>query len=279
MNLEIISKYPKQLKYKTPLLFVHGAWHAAWCWDIHFLDYFAEQGFAAHALSLRGHGKSDGHEKLRWTRLSDYVEDISKTVQQLPSTPIIIGHSMGGLLVQKYLEKYTLPGAVLLASVPPAGVLATTVRILRNHPLVFAKINLTLSLFPLVTTVQMVHKTLFSDNMDKEKVTAYAKKLQNESYLGFLDMLMFSLPKPKKVAKTPLLVLGAAYDMLFKPNEIKATARAYETNAEIFDDMAHDMMLEAKWKFVAERILQWIDETRIGGAIETQSDAEKQQTA
>lgn len=279
MNLEIISKYPSKLKYKTPLLFVHGAWHAAWCWDVHFLDFFAGHGFAAHALSLRGHGKSDGHEKLRWTRLSDYVEDIAKTVQQLPSPPIIIGHSMGGVLIQKYLEKHTTPGAVLLASVPPAGVLATTLRIALHHPIIFAKINLKLSLFPLVTTAKMAHKTLFSKEMAMETVLKYAQQLQNESYLGFLDMLMFNLPKPKKVSNTPLLVLGAAHDMLFKPSEIKATARAYNTNAEIFDDMAHNMMLEARWQFVAERILEWFKEKNLANEIVDELKSLDQQSA
>ncbi len=41
-----------------PLLFIHGAWHGAWCWDEHFLDFFANNGFHAVALSLRGHGNS-----------------------------------------------------------------------------------------------------------------------------------------------------------------------------------------------------------------------------
>ena len=56
MNLEVISKYPAGAARPTPLLFVHGAWHGAWCWDEHFLDFFAAHGYAAHALSLRGHG-------------------------------------------------------------------------------------------------------------------------------------------------------------------------------------------------------------------------------
>ena len=44
--------------HPVPLLFVHGAWHAAWCWDEHFLGYFADRGYRAVALSFRGHGDS-----------------------------------------------------------------------------------------------------------------------------------------------------------------------------------------------------------------------------
>ncbi len=259
MKLEVISKYPSSKKHSAPILFVHGAWHAAWCWDVHFLDYFAQQGFEAHAVSLRGHGKSEGSSKLRWTRISDYVEDVEKTVQQLANPPIIIGHSMGGLVVQKYLENSTVPGAVLLASVPTAGVLGTTLRIAMRHPLAFAKVNLTLSLFPLVATPRLAREAFFSEDLKDEQMLLYTKLLQDESYLGFLDMLVFNLPKPEKV-KTPLLVLGAAQDTIFYPSEIEKTARAYHTKAEIFDDMAHDMMLELQWQIVADRIMAWLRE-------------------
>ena len=262
MKLEIISKYPIDSLHSTPLLFVHGAWHAAWCWDVHFLDYFAQHGFAAHAVSLRGHGNSEGRDNLRWTRIADYVEDVAETAQQLPSPPVVIGHSMGGLVVQKYLEDGLAPAAVLLASVPPAGVLATTLRIARRHPAIFAKVNLTFSLFPLVATAQLAREAFFSEGMADEQVQAYAKRLQDESYLGFLDMIVLNLPKPGRV-KTPVLVLGASRDIIFSPGEVEATARAYKAQPEIFADMAHDMMLEPGWQAVAERILIWIKEREL----------------
>lgn len=259
MKLEIISKYPSDPTHSTPLLFVHGAWHAAWCWDVHFLDYFAQHGFAAHAVSLRGHGNSEGRDNLRWTRIADYVEDVAKAAQRLPSPPVVIGHSMGGLVVQKYLEDYPAPAAVLLASVPPAGVLATVLRIAGRHPVALMKVNLTFSLFPLVATPCLAREAFFSESLADEQVLSYSKRLQDESYLGFLDMLAFNLPKPRRV-KTPLLVLGAALDTIFNPREVEATARAYNTKAEIFADVAHDVMLESRWQAVAERILVWLKE-------------------
>lgn len=261
MKLEMISRYPSDKKKSLPILFVHGAWHAAWCWDVHFLEYFAKHGFEAHAVSLRGHGKSEGREKLRWTRISDYVEDVEKTVKQFSIPPVIIGHSMGGLVVQKYLENSSAPCAVLLASVPTAGVLATTIRIALKHPIAFAKVNFSLSLFPLVATSGLAREAFFSEGFMDEELLTYSKLLQDESYLGFLDMLVFNLPKPDKV-KTPMLVLGAERDTIFHPNEIEKTARAYNTKAEIFTDIAHDMMLELKWQAVADRIIAWIREQK-----------------
>ena len=257
MQLEIITHEPKTDPHPTPILFVHGAWHGAWCWVEQFLPYFAERGYASHALSLRGHGTSAGRERLRWTHIADYVRDVAQVAGQLPQPPIVVGHSMGGLVVQKYLETHPSPAAVLLASVPVSGVLKTTLRIAVRHPLPFLKANLTLGLYPIIGTPGLAREAFFSADIPPEKLDGYFARLQDESYLAFLDMLVFNLPRPERV-KTPLLVLGAADDTIFHPDEIEATARAYDTRAEIFPDMAHDVMLEAGWQAVADRILGWL---------------------
>jgi len=262
MNLEIISKYPSVSAHATPLLFVHGAWHAAWCWDVHFLDHFAQHGFAAHAVSLRGHGKSEGQNNLRWTRIADYVDDVAATVRQLPVPPVIIGHSMGGFVVQKYLERCSAPAAVLLASAPPAGILTSVFRIAMRHPLVFLRVNLMLSPFQLVGTPSLAREILFSEDLAYEQLPAYTKQLQEESAMAFYDMLGLDLPKPGRIT-TPMLVLGGSRDNNIKPGEIMATARAYNAQSMIFPDVAHDMMLEPRWQSVADRIVNWLKERNL----------------
>ena len=262
MRLEIISREPKGASRPTPILFVHGAWHGAWCWEENFLPYFAGKGYAAYALSLRGHGKSEGPAHYSWLRIADYVTDVAQVVGQLPGKPVLVGHSMGGLVVQKYLEEQAVPAAVLLASVPVKGVLQTTLRIARRHLPAFLKANLTWSLYPIIGTAELTREAFFSADIPSEKQNKYFKLLQDESYLAFLDMMVFKLPNPKKVS-TDLLILGAEKDTIFYPDEIEATAMAYNKKAEIFKGMAHDMMLETKWPIVADRILEWLGEKGI----------------
>jgi len=262
MKLEMISKYPASEQHPTPLLFVHGTLHTAACWDVHFLDYFAQHGYAAHAVNLRGHGNSEGREKLRWTRIADFIDDLENAVRQLPSPPILIGHSMGGFIIQKYLEDHDAPAAVLLSSASPAGLLPTAIRTARRQPWVFAKVNLTLSLLPFIATPQLVGEAFFSDDLPEEQLLEYWKQTQDDSFRAFLDMVVLDLPKPEKV-KTPLLILGAARDNMIAPSEIEATARAYNTQAEIIPDVAHNSMLEQRWQSVAERILAWLNERQV----------------
>ncbi len=262
IQLEIVTQEPQRNPRPIPILFVHGAWHGAWCWQENFLPYFAEHGYVSLALSLRGHGTSAGREHLRWMRIPDYVTDVAQVVSQLPTPPILVGHSMGGLIIQKYLETHSAPAAVLLASVPVAGVVKATLRIAMRHFWPFLKANLTWSLYPIIGTPSLTREAFFSKDMPTEKIDRYFARMQDESYRAFLDMMIFSLPRPRKVA-VPMLVLGAANDTIFHPEEIEATAQAYHTRAEIFPNMAHDMMLEAGWQAVADRILTWLRELNL----------------
>jgi pimeloyl-ACP methyl ester carboxylesterase len=259
MTLEVISKYPLKCWHPTPLLFIHGMMHGAWCWDVYFLDYFAQHGFAVHAVNLRGHGNSEGREHLRWTRIGDYVDDVADVARQLPSLPILIGHSMGGFIIQKYLEDHAALGAVLLSSPPPAGLLGTVLRIARRRPLAFAKANVTLSLLPVIATPELAREAFFAEDVPEDRLLAYWKHMQDESYMALLDMVALDRPNPEKV-KTPLLVLGVAHDNMLTPSEIEATAQAYHTQAEIIPDVAHSSMLDPSWQSVADRILAWLNE-------------------
>lgn len=258
MKLEIISRSPPGAMHAAPLLFVHGALHGAWCWELHFLDYFSEHGFAAHAVNLRGHGRSEGRERLRWTRIAAYVEDLTSAIRQLGSTPILVGHSMGSFIIQKYLEDHSAPAAVLLTPPPPTGLGAATLRIARRHPLAFARINLTLSLLPLVATPTLARDAFFSADLPEAQLQGYWERMQDDSFLGFLDMLLLDLPKPPRAA-TPMLVLGAERDNMLTPGEIHATAKACGAEVDIIPGVAHNMMLELRWQAVAERILTWLN--------------------
>lgn len=259
--LEIIVRRPQVGAKPAPLLLVHGFWFSAWCWDELFLPFFAEHGYACYAVSLRGHGASPGRERLRRTRIADYVEDVAQAVAQLPAQPVLIGHSAGGFVVQKYLEEHTAAGAVLLASIPPTGALHTTVHTALHHFKQFVRANLSLSLAPLVATPELARAHFFSASMPREQVEAHQRRLQDDSYAAFLDLLVLDLVEVDRVQRLPMLVLGAENDTLTPPALVQRTARAYGTEAEIFPDMAHAMMLEPGWQAVARCIVDWLDAT------------------
>lgn len=257
MTLEVIDKGQSTDQHPVPLLFVHGAWHAAWCWDEHFLDFFADRGYRALALSLRGHGASPTQKPLRSVAVADYVADVASVADSLTTRPAVIGHSMGGFVVQKYLETHDAPVGVLLASIPAKGGGAFLIRWTKWRPWPMTKALLTSKSLQLFETPEVVREAFFSPDTPESDLLRYAGFIQEESARVSRDVSLFHLPRPKRVT-TPLLVLGAELDGCFTVKEVHATARAYRTQAEIFPGMGHDMMLEPQWVTVAERIDSWL---------------------
>jgi pimeloyl-ACP methyl ester carboxylesterase len=263
--LEVIGKGLASESHPVPLLFVHGGEHAAWCWDEHFLDFFGAEGYRALALSLRGHGTSSNSKPPRACSIADYVQDVCSVVDHLSQTPVMIGHSLGGFVVQKYLESHVAPAGVLVASTPPQGAAAALLRtaelLLRKaarHPRLTAKAMMRGESLPGFNELERVRSMFFSVHTPESLVASYTELLQNEQIgRAALDMVFLNLPKPHRVS-TPLLVLGAQCDRSVTPQEVHATARAHHAQAEIFPNMGHDMMLEPGWLAVAQRIQTWL---------------------
>jgi non-heme chloroperoxidase len=259
-QLEIIEVRPAKVRKgrgdARPLLFVHGAFTGAWCWTDHFLPYFAKQGFRACALSLSGHGGSRGRERLDWLSIADYVSDLEQAVSTVGGDPIIVGHSMGGFVVQKYLERASASGVVLMASVPPQGLLSASIALAFSNPGLFADVN-SMMHHGRVSLDALQH-VLFANPVEVDKLRGCYRRMQPESQRAMWDMTFFNLPLLRRERCPPMLVLGAACDILVPASQAEQAASYFGTQAEVFPDMGHLMMLEAGWQQVADRIITWM---------------------
>ncbi len=262
-QLEIIEACPRGGAAARPLLFLHGAFAGAWCWSRHFLPYFAEQGFRAYAVSLRGHGASPGRERLDWLSISDYVRDLEQAVKAVGGDPVFVGHSMGGFVVQKYLERNTACAAVLMASVPPQGLLAASVTLAFSNPGLFADLNAMLHRGR--ASLATLQHAMFASPVTPDELHTYYRQMQPESQRAMWDMTLFNLPQLRRERCPPMLVLGAEGDIMVPPSQVEQAARYYGAEAEIFSGMGHMMMLEAAWQKVADRIIEWMRAAGLGG--------------
>jgi len=197
---------------------------------------------------------------MRFCSIADFVDDVASVAHGLPRPPVVIGHSMGGFVVQKYLESHHAPAAVLLASAPPRGIAGFLWRRLKRHPWITAGgLAMTKSLRGVGGTPDLARETFFSTSASEDDVLRYTAQLDEEyaARIAF-DMLWLSLPRPHAIS-APILVLGAEDDICFTQQEVHATAAVYGTKAEIFPAMSHDMMLGPGWHAVAKRIHAWLE--------------------
>jgi len=258
MNLEFLHERPGAQSKERPILFVHGKWQGAWCWREHFMPYFAQKGYDVYAINLRGHGGSEGRKKLRWHSIADYVEDVGWAVKQIEEVPIIVGHSMGAFITQKYLETNQIPAAVLLTPVPYFGLWKPTWDLFRRRPWLVIKAVGTMSLYPVVDPLEIARENLFSREMADNEVKEYQEQMQDESFRAYIDELGLNLAHPNRI-QTPMLVIGAENDALIPKETVQSTARAYHTEAIFLPDTAHNVMLESTWQFAADHVLNWLN--------------------
>lgn len=244
----------------SPILFVHGMWHAAWCWNENFFDYFEQRGLAPHALNLRGHGgRLTGPRSLRWTSLADYVQDLCDAVALFRNTPVLIGHSLGCLLVEICLERVRPPAAVLLAPTRHAIFRRSTVGFFQRHPWRCVELVLRGSMRPVVATPKLGQEMLFAPTHPPDQVQLYCSRLQDESFRVATELLLGIGPRPTTSPSTRILVLGGGVDRAVSRGAVESVARSHGSQAEFFEGMGHDMMLDPKWEIVADRIWRWLD--------------------
>lgn len=257
--LELIDTGCGSQRRSRPIVFVHGAWQASWCWQEHFVAYFAASGFRVLAPSLRGHGRSPSSTSLRFCSIADYVIDVCEVVDALPEPPIVIGHSIGGFVVQKYLESHDSPAAVLMASTPPrGGQLGSVMRMMRRHPLRSTKFAISAQPSDLVGTPEGARDLFFGDDAPDGLVDSFMQRTQPDSTRAIMfDTIVGDLVATRKI-RTPMLVIGGERDQIYGPKHVRRTAQLYGTEPVLIPGGGHEMMLDPQWMLVARSIESWL---------------------
>lgn len=182
---------------RPPLLFVHGGYTNALCWEHNFIPYFNRRGHDAYALDLSGHGGSEGRERLDEFSLADFADDLAQAVDSLPATPVLIGHSMGTLVVQRYLTHGQAAGVALLAPVPPTGTGGSAGRLALQHPDFFRELPNVVAGRPTEHSLRIMAEVYFSPDMPRQDVLQYMPMIQPESEQAIAEMV--ALPDRKSV--------------------------------------------------------------------------------
>ena len=257
-RIEVLTCPKSDHAPRTPLLFVHGGYVGAWSWAEHFLPWFAARGFPVHAVSLRGHGGSGERSRLHSFSLEDYAEDVALAIDSLERPPVLIGHSMGALVVQKCLERMSVPAVVLACPVPPFGLLPSAFSLAMFRPGLWVEINALAA--GRSASREALATALFAGPMEAGALEAIYARMQPESRRALADMTWWGLPRLWRVNRSDALVLGASRDTLISAAQAEATARMLGAELRMLDGLGHALMLDARWERAAEALLGWIEE-------------------
>lgn len=257
-QLEVLNT-PNVGEKKGTLLFVHGICHGAWAWD-NFMEYFSAEGYDCYALSLRGHGNSEGKEQLDTFSLDDYVQDVIQVLTPFDGNAIIVGHSMGGGIAQKLICEYPgyVKAAVLFASIPPMGNDEQLLQYMQTFPEGVAALAKMLEK-EMPTLEEMAQISFFGGRIPIDQVEKYAKLLQFESDTAIAGLYV-TISENQARVNIPVGVIGSSADQIFSDRELLLTAEAFGTEAVILSDLCHDMMIDPEWELAAAAVMDFLNQ-------------------
>jgi pimeloyl-ACP methyl ester carboxylesterase len=258
----------KRASIVTPVVFVHGAFCGGWAFD-GFREPFEAAGFETHAPNLPHHERGADLEQLAQTGLKDYAQSISHYVRGLRAPPVLVGHSLGGLVVQLAAIRTPVAALVLLAPSAPWGVPPTTLDE-QTHQL-----GLTLLgdywRRPIPPDYRVARSTTLDRLARDDARRAFARfvpesgRAIREAVQWWSDHSMASQAPVYKIG-APVLGLAGGKDRVNPPTTVRRTIARFpagQAHFQEFPEMSHWLVGEPEAGEVARLTLQWFQAREI----------------
>lgn len=253
-GLGVDSAGPEVGARRHQLLFVHGMWDGSWIWR-NYLEFFSSLGYRCHAVDLRGRPGSKTVPDIGKVPFSAYVEDARRVSEEL-GDPVLVGHSGGGLVVQKLAEVLDPPAVILLVPAAPRGVFA-----LATRELLFAALRHSPEILlhrPLMPGREEMSRLQLNNLPPAEQDRVYRLQIPESGRQTF-DIAVAGYPVDASKVSCPMLVVGAGEDRITPPEVTRKIAEKYGADFERYDGFAHMITLEAGWERVARDVGAWLE--------------------
>lgn len=247
------------------IVMIHGMWGSSWYWD-NYIHFFSSRGYRCLAPTLRYHDMDPSSEpdpRLGTTSLLDYARDLEEEIKKLEEKPVLIGHSMGGLLAQMLAARGMASAAVLLTPAPPAGIIALKPSVLKTFWSVMKKWAFWKK--PMRIPFQAAAYSVLNvlpPEVQKEKYVRFVYESGRAAFeIGFwlLDRKGASRVDENRV-DCPVLVVAGGRDRITPLSVVKKVAEKYKERSTFmeFAENGHWIVEEEGWEKVAGSILTWL---------------------
>lgn len=253
---------------KAPVVLIHGMWSTPEALkDVKVA--FEEQGYTVHAPRLPYHLpkhelKGELLKDLSKVGIEDYVDSISKCIDQLEQKPIVVGHSMGGLLAQLIAAKHDCEKLVLISSAPPAGINGFRWSVLRT-------LGKNLFLFPLWKKTTKLLLRNIQYGIANTQSAAIHKEIVQSATLDSgraawqISMWFLFRQAPTRVyydsIKCPVLLIGGTEDKITPLKIQQQLAQKYASRAElkVINGACHWTIGGTFFPEIKDSIFSWIN--------------------
>jgi pimeloyl-ACP methyl ester carboxylesterase len=253
-------------KMADTIFMIHGMWGGPWYWE-NYRNLYEREGYRCVTSTLLYHDmdpQGSPDPRLGNTSLLDYAEALEQQLKQFDTKPILIGHSMGGLLAQILSARGLAKAVVLLTSASPSGIMAITPSVIRSFWSVQTKWGFWSK--PMRQTLNeaiysMLH--LLPARQQKETYDRFVYESGRAAFeIGYwlLDSKGASRVDASSVT-CPMLVVAGAEDRITPAPVVRRIAKKYEAVSATYKEFAnhaHWVVAEPGWQEVAEYVLGWL---------------------
>ena len=240
------------------VVMVHGAFCGGWAFDL-FRGAFEARGWTVLTPDLPGRGAGRSAAGLS---MSDYVKSLAKLCADLAESPVLVGHSMGGLVCQMAARQVGARALVLLAPSAPWGVTGSSV----EEALTAFGVTLADPFWMgTVTADRSLMRMHGLDRVPRAEADQILARMQPESGRAVREVLNWWLDPFMTTSlgagtlPMPTLVLAGERDAVHPVATVKQTAERLGATYEALPGMSHWLIGEAGWRGVADRALDWLE--------------------
>ncbi|HEX2558488.1 alpha/beta hydrolase [Phenylobacterium sp.] len=245
----------------APIIMVHGAFCGGWVFET-FAAPFAAAGHEVLTPDLRGHGAGERRDAATGLSMADYAQDIAQLAESLPEPPILIGHSMGGLVCQMAASRARVRALALLAPSAPWGVTGNTV----EEAVTAFGLHLMGPFWTQAVEPDLNLMRQYSlSRLPRAEREAAIARLRPESGRALWETLNWWLDPFMTTSVSlagrgcPSLALVGEKDVVHPPATVRQTAARLGAGCEVLPGMSHWLVGEPGWRDVSARLLDWMD--------------------
>lgn len=249
------------------IFMIHGMWGGAWYWD-NYKSFFEAKGYRCVTTTLRFHDmdpKEIPNPQLGTTSLLDYSVDLEEEIQQLGVKPIVMGHSMGGLLAQILGSRGLANALVLLTPASPYGIIALKPSVIRSFWSGLTKWGFWRK--PMRQTFEEAVYSILHLIPYEEQRETYSRFVYDsgraacEIGFWFFDSKGAAKVDESKVT-CPVLVVAGAEDRIVPASVVQQVAKKYKavSTYKEFPNHAHWVVAEPGWQEIAKYVSDWLDQ-------------------
>jgi non-heme chloroperoxidase len=236
----------------APVLCLHGLFAGAWVFE-HLLPMIAEHGHSASALTYRGRPPNASLPTLGRCSIDDFCDDAREVVREL-GRPIVLGHSLGGLIALLLAAGGLVRAAVLVSPAPPRGI------VLLSAPLL---LRMTRYLPDLLGSRAFLPRAEDLDALVLNAVPAHERPalralLVPDSGRAARQAALGVHAVPRGAVRVPMLVVAGDRDRFIPISTSRRVATRYGASFHLAHGHGHFLFAEPGWQDEARTILDWI---------------------